>query len=162
MGFIFNNKLGIDRIICATLQISHITDIMWYLSLSFWLTSLSMRISKLDSCCCKQHYFVLFYVQVVFHCVCACVYPTSPPSSSPSSSSSPSPPASPASPPPPPSFRAVHEAYESSHARGWIGAAAASLPMPQPEQRRIWAMCATYTAAYSNAGSLTHWARLGI
>ena len=34
--------------------------------------------------------------------------------------------------------------------------------VPQPQQCRIWAMSATYTAGHGNAGSLTHWARPGI
>ena len=32
-------------------------------------------------------------------------------------------------------------------------------PTPQPQQRQIWAMSATYTTAQGNAGSLAHWAR---
>ena len=32
-------------------------------------------------------------------------------------------------------------------------------PTPQPQQRQIWATSVTYTTAYSNAGSLTYWAR---
>ena len=36
-------------------------------------------------------------------------------------------------------------------------------PTPQPQQRQIWAMSATYyTTAHGNAGSLTHWLRPGI
>ena len=35
-------------------------------------------------------------------------------------------------------------------------------PIPQPWQHWIWAMSVTYTAACSNARSLTHWARAGI
>ena len=35
-------------------------------------------------------------------------------------------------------------------------------PMPQPQQRQIRAVSATYTTAHSNAGSLTHRARPGI
>ena len=34
--------------------------------------------------------------------------------------------------------------------------------MPEPQQRRIWAMSATHTTAHSNARSLTQWARAGI
>ena len=34
-------------------------------------------------------------------------------------------------------------------------------PMPQPQQRRIWATSATYTIAHSKARSLTHWVRPG-
>ena len=32
--------------------------------------------------------------------------------------------------------------------------------MPQPQQRRLQAVSSTYTTAYSNARSLTHWKRL--
>ena len=35
-------------------------------------------------------------------------------------------------------------------------------PQPQPQQPQIQAASVTYTTAQSNAGSLTHWARLGI
>ena len=35
-------------------------------------------------------------------------------------------------------------------------------PSPQPQQHQIWAVSVTYTTAQDNAGSLTHWARLGI
>ena len=31
--------------------------------------------------------------------------------------------------------------------------------MPEPQQRRIWAVSATCTTAHSNAGRLTHWER---
>ena len=34
-------------------------------------------------------------------------------------------------------------------------------PTPQPQQCQIWAMSATYDAAFGNARSLTHWARPG-
>ena len=34
----------IDKFICVIFQIPHISDIIWYLSFSFWLTSLSMII----------------------------------------------------------------------------------------------------------------------
>ena len=50
-------------------------------------------------------------------------------------------------------FRGILAAYESSQARGWIGAAVASLP-PQPQQCRIWATSATYITAHSNTRSL--------
>ena len=33
---------------------------------------------------------------------------------------------------------------------------------PQPQQHWIWVVSTTYTTAHSNAGSLTHWVRLGI
>ena len=35
-------------------------------------------------------------------------------------------------------------------------------PLPQPQQCQIWAASVTYTAACSNAGSLTHWVRPGM
>ena len=35
-------------------------------------------------------------------------------------------------------------------------------PTPEPQQRQIWAISATYTTAHGNTGSLTHWARTGI
>ena len=56
-------------------------------------------------------------------------------------------------------FRSVPTAYGSSQARGWIGAAAASL---QPQQRQIQTTSVTWTTAHSNTGSLNHWARPGI
>ena len=34
--------------------------------------------------------------------------------------------------------------------------------MPQPQQRRAWALSEIYTTGHGNAGSLTHWARSGI
>ena len=57
--------------------------------------------------------------------------------------------------------RAKSAAYGSSQARGsnW---SCSCRPIPQPQQRRIQAMCVTCTTAHSNAGSLTHWARPGI
>ena len=58
-------------------------------------------------------------------------------------------------------LRAIPVAYGSSQARCWIRAAAVGL-CPQPQQCKIWAASVTYTAAYSNAGSLTDWARPGI
>ena len=44
------------RFIYAIFLIPHVSDIIWCLSFSFWLTLLSMRIFS----CCKWHYFVLF------------------------------------------------------------------------------------------------------
>ena len=41
IGFCF-----VDRIICAIFKIPQISDIIWYLSFSFWLTSLSIRICR--------------------------------------------------------------------------------------------------------------------
>ena len=57
-------------------------------------------------------------------------------------------------------FKAACAAYGSSQPR-----AESELQLPayiQPQQRQIWAASGTYTAACSNAGSLTHWPRPGI
>ena len=51
-------------------------------------------------------------------------------------------------------FRAAPVAYGGFQARVLIGAVA----MPEPEQRGIQAMSATYITAHGNAASLTHWA----
>ena len=56
-------------------------------------------------------------------------------------------------------FRATPAAYGRSQARGGIGGCQ---PTPQPQQRRIRALSATYTTAHGNAGSLTRWVRPGI
>ena len=53
-------------------------------------------------------------------------------------------------------FRAAPTAHGGSRARGRIGATAANWPTPQPQQRRIRAVTATYTTAHGNTGSLTH------
>ena len=58
-------------------------------------------------------------------------------------------------------FRATPAAYESSQARGLVGAAAAGLCHSHSNAGN-WATSATYTAACSNARSLTHWLRPGI
>ena len=55
-------------------------------------------------------------------------------------------------------FRATPAAYEGPRL-GRIGATAAAA---MPQQRGIRSASATYTTAHSNAGSLTHPARLGI
>ena len=60
----------------------------------------------------------------------------------------------------PPTFTAALVAYGSSGAGGWIEGATAAYMTPQ--QYQIQATSATYATAYSNAGSLTHWARPGI
>ena len=57
-------------------------------------------------------------------------------------------------------FKAASVTYGSSRARGWIGAATASLG--HSHSNRIWAVSSTYTSVSGNAGSLTHWARPGI
>ena len=43
----------------------------------------------------------------------------------------------------------------------WLNRSCSHRPTPEPQQRRIRAMSATYTTAQGNAGSLTHWARAG-
>ena len=50
-------------------------------------------------------------------------------------------------------FRATLAAYGSSPS---------CIFLPTPEQLQIWATSATYTAACSNARSLTHWVKPGI
>ena len=57
-------------------------------------------------------------------------------------------------------LKTVLMAYESSQARGWIGAVAPGLP--QLQQHKIWAASATYTTVYGNTRSSTHWAKSGI
>ena len=59
-------------------------------------------------------------------------------------------------------FRATHVAYGSSQAKDLTRAIYSCRPMPQPQQRQIRAESVIYTTAHGNAGSLTHWVRLGI
>ena len=59
-------------------------------------------------------------------------------------------------------FRATSEANGSSRAKCQIGAAATSLNNSHGNTRPKVHLWPTYTAACGNAGSLTHWARLGI
>ena len=59
-------------------------------------------------------------------------------------------------------FRAVHEAYGGSHARGRIRAEALSLRHSYSNECQIQASSATHTAAHGNAGSLIHWVGPGI
>ena len=47
-------------------------------------------------------------------------------------------------------------AYGDSQARGLIGAVAAGLPTPEPQQHQIRAESVTYITAHGNATSLTH------
>ena len=58
-------------------------------------------------------------------------------------------------------YRAAPAAYGSSWARGsnW---SRSCWPVPQPQQRQIWAASAIYTTAHGNTGLLTHWAGPGI
>ena len=58
-------------------------------------------------------------------------------------------------------FRAAPTAYGGSRARG-SNRSYSCQPIPQPQQRQIWAASVIYTTAYGNAGSLTHWTRPGI
>ena len=58
-------------------------------------------------------------------------------------------------------FRATPAAYGSAQARGGIGAAAAGLHYSH-SSIGIWATFVTYTSAYGNTRSLTHWERPGI
>ena len=52
--------------------------------------------------------------------------------------------------------RATPMAYRGSQARGPIGAGAAGLHTPQPQQCRIRAASANYTTAHGSEGFLTH------
>ena len=51
------------------LKIPHISDIIWYLSFSVWLTSLSIIISR-----SIHSAAILFYGWVIFYCVCMYAY----------------------------------------------------------------------------------------
>ena len=50
---------------------SHIGDIIWYLSLSVnWLTSLNMIISRFHPCSCKPHYLTLaLWLSAMYMCI---------------------------------------------------------------------------------------------
>ena len=54
-----------NKFICIIFWIPHISNIIWYLSFSVWLTSLSMITSRSINCC-KWHYFILQKVTLVF------------------------------------------------------------------------------------------------
>ena len=57
-------------------------------------------------------------------------------------------------------FMATPAAYGDSQAlSSW---SCSHRPIPEPQQRGIWAAFATYTTSHSNAGSLSRWVRLGI
>ena len=45
------------------------SEIIWYLSFSNWLTSLSIIFSRSINAVTKRKHFLLFYGWVVFHCV---------------------------------------------------------------------------------------------
>ena len=51
-------------------------------------------------------------------------------------------------------------AHGDSQSRGWNQSCRCQ-PRPQPQQCQSLAVSATYTIAYSNIGTLTHWARPG-
>ena len=57
-------------------------------------------------------------------------------------------------------FRAISMAHGVSQAREWMELQLQ--PIPQPQQHWIWATSATYTAAWGNTRSLSHWATPGI
>ena len=60
-------------------------------------------------------------------------------------------------------FRATPAAYGCSQDRvTGLNRSRSCWPPPQPQQHRIQASSVPYTTAYSNSGSLTHWARPGI
>ena len=63
MSMIF---ISVERFICAIYQIPDISEIIWYLSFSFWLISLSMRVSCLIHVAANGIFFLWW---VVFHCV---------------------------------------------------------------------------------------------
>ena len=52
--------------------------------------------------------------------------------------------------------------YGCPQDRDQIGTVAKPQPKPQPQQCGIWITSATYSAAHSNARSLTHWTGPGI
>ena len=58
-------------------------------------------------------------------------------------------------------FSATPVAYGGSQDKGW-NQSYSCWPTTQPQQCKILTTSATYTTAHSNAGSLTHLARLGI
>ena len=49
-------------------------DIIWYLSFSFWLISLSMIISRTILCCCKWPYFTLCPGWIIFIVHTYCIF----------------------------------------------------------------------------------------
>ena len=61
---------SVDRLICAILYIPHISDIIWYLSFSFWCTSLSMRISS-SIHVAANGIILLFFMTSIPLCICA-------------------------------------------------------------------------------------------
>ena len=58
-------------------------------------------------------------------------------------------------------FRATPAAYRGSQARG-SNQSCSCRPMPQSQQRGIWAASMTYTTAHGNVRSLTQWTRPGM
>ena len=63
--FLFCGKVHL----CCILNRFQICDIIWYLSCSFWLTSLAMRVSS-SIHVVQIELFCSFYGWVVFHCLC--------------------------------------------------------------------------------------------
>ena len=66
--------LFLDRIICSIIQIPQINDTIWYLSFSFCLTSLSMRVSG-SIHVAANGIMVVFYMAEQYSIVC--IYTTS-------------------------------------------------------------------------------------
>ena len=59
----------VGRFICAIFWIPHISDIVWYVSFSFWITSLSTRISRCIHVAANGIFVaVVLSSWVVFHC----------------------------------------------------------------------------------------------
>ena len=59
----------VDMFICVIIQIPHISDIMWYLSFTFWLTSQSMIMSRSTLQMALSHSFswlIFHYKYIVF------------------------------------------------------------------------------------------------
>ena len=59
----------VDNFIDIFLKILHINDIIWYLSFSVWLASLSAVISRSSHVAANRPYSIHFNVRVIFHCV---------------------------------------------------------------------------------------------
>ena len=60
---------------CVVVEISHTSDIIWYLSFSLWLTSLHMIISKSTHAAASGIISFFFCGWLVFHCVPHLLYP---------------------------------------------------------------------------------------
>ena len=67
--FIYNNVYMLIPTSYFFFYTTHISDIIWYLSFSVWLTSFTMIISR--SIHIDANGIVSFYVWVIFHCIYA-------------------------------------------------------------------------------------------